>query len=342
MGSFLQTTEWLEFQKEAGHKVWNFDNGKIRANIIKLGLPLGKSILYIPHGPEINFAALSGERASLAHPDGREEISAIGGPASGWKGGIKNELAGFIKYLKDLARQEKAIFVKIEPLSDVVMELLHVKGMRRSSRQIQPYKSVVLDLEFTEEELLAKMHQKTRYNIKVAEKHGIITELTVRKPSDGRMTTSHDVDMFWKLLQKTTKRDRFSPHPKAYYKKLLEFLGEKGEIKTDLVMALNGQKPIAGAIILRCGDTAYYLHGASDYEFRSMMAPYKLHWGIIQYLKNNGIKHYDFWGIDAVRWPGVTRFKLGWGGNTKEYPGSFDLVISKLWYLAYTVARKVL
>ena len=84
MKSFLQTTEWLEFQREVGHKTWRFSDGKITANIIKLGLPLGKSFLYVPHGPEIEF----------------ENI----------KSGIKNEVSNFIKYLKDLAKEEKSIF----------------------------------------------------------------------------------------------------------------------------------------------------------------------------------------------------------------------------------------
>src|SRR3989338_9126658 len=306
MKSFLQTQEWLEFQKETGHKTWRFDDRKIIANIIKYNLPFGKSYLYIPHGPEINFDNI--------------------------KSGLKNELANFIKYLKDLARDEGAIFIKIEPLSDVVMELLHVKRMRRSNKQIQPYKTVVLDLTLPEEHLSGKMHTKTRYNIKVAEKHGIII-----KPSQ-------DVDSFWKLLQKTTKRDRFSSHPKVYYQKLLDYFNHN-EMKVDLVMAYlpagqagHNNKAIAGAILMTYGDTCYYLHGASDYEYRAMMAPYALHWDIIRYLKNNGIKYYDFWGIDAKKLPGVTRFKFGWGGDMKEYPGSFDIPVSRLWYLTYSLA----
>lgn len=322
MKSFLQTTEWLEFQKEAGHKVWRFDDGRIRANIIKLGLPLGKSFLYIPHGPEIDFAALSGERASLAPSNGREHFH-----------GIKNELTNFVRYLKDLAKEEKAMFVKIEPASDVVTELIYRRGIRRSSKQIQPYKTVVLDLDMPEGHLLGKMHTKARYNIKVAEKHGI------------KIRTRSDIDMFWKLMQKTTKRDRFSAHPKEYYEKLLEFFGnssaESGEVRIELFLAYVEDKPVAGAIVLKYGDTGYYLHGASDYENRAMMAPYALHWEIIKYLKNKGIKFYDFWGIDAKKWPGVTRFKLGWGGDLKEYPGSFDIPVSKVWYLAYSLARKI-
>lgn len=301
MKSFLQTNEWLEFQKEVGNKTRRFDNGKISANIIKLGLPLGKSMLYIPHGPDINFQDI--------------------------KGGLKNDLNKFIQHLKDLAREEGSIMVKIEPLSDVIMELLHVKGMRRSSKQIQPYKTVVLDLGLPEDHLLGKMHPKTRYNIKVAEKHGIVIKPSV------------DIDTFFKLLKKTSKRDQFSSHPKPYYEKLRKL---NGELKSDLFLAFKDDKPLAGAIILRHKEAGYYLHGASDHEYRNMMAPYALHWDIIKYLKDNGIKYYDFWGIDANKWPGVTRFKLGWGGDQKENPGSFDLVISRFWYLLYSIARKIL
>lgn len=315
MKSFLQTKEWLDFQKETGHKTWRFSDGKIRANIIKLDLPLGKSFLYIPHGPEVNF----------------DEI----------KGGLKNELANFIKYLKDLAREEKAIFVKIEPLSDMVIELLYRRGFKRSSKQIQPYKTVILDLNLSEEHLLGKMHPKTRYNINLSEKKGL------------QLEESDDINTFWKLLKKTAQKDQFSTHPKEYYEKMLEFFKE-GELRAKLFLVKYEGKYIGGAIIMFYGDTACYLHGAMDRELKSLMAPYFMHWEIIRRLKSTSYKlqvtSYDLWGIDPRKWPGVTRFKLGWlgspksdegGGGLKEYPGSFDLVISGFWYLLYLLARRI-
>lgn len=327
MKSFLQTTEWLEFQKEAGHQVWRFDDGKITANIIKHNLPFGKNYLYIPHGPEINF----------------DEI----------RGGLKNELANFIKYLKDLAREEKAIFVKIEPLSDVVTELLHIKGMRRSNKQIQPYKTVILDLNLPEAWLLGRMHQKTRYNINLSEKKGLNLE------------ESGDIETFWKLLKKTARKDQFSTHPREYYEKMLRFFREGREPKVKLFLVKYEGKAIGGAIIMLYGDTAYYLHGAMDREYKPLMAPYFMHWEIMRKFKDLKFQHYDFWGIDAKKWPGVTRFKLGWlglstlsgqgptpsdrrpkhgenGGGLVEYSGSFDIPISRLWYFIYNLARKII
>ena len=100
-------------------------------------------------------------------------------------------------------------------------------------------------------------------------------------------------------------------------------------------------KPIAGAILLTYGDTVYYLHGAMDRDYKSWMAPYLMHWEIIKWAKKQGYHYYDFWGIDTSRWPGVTRFKLGFGGQQVEYPGSFDMPISKFWYFAYNLAGRI-
>lgn len=300
--SFLQSKEWMEFQKSLGRQIFSFE-GNISAKVVKHEGGLGKNYLFLPHAPEIDFNAM--------------------------QGGSKNPARQFISQLRDLAKREQSIFIKAEPLSGAVVEVLMENGFKRSKKEVMPHKTVVIDLAKSEEELLTAMHHKTRYNIKVAEKHGIIVE------------DSKDIDVFWKLMQKTTKRDKFNPHPKEYYKKLLEFFGDGSSIKVELVLARHGNKPVAGALILLYGETAYYLHGASDHEYRSMMAPYLLHWENIKYLKEHGHKTYDLWGIDSAKWPGVTRFKLGWGGEQINYPGSFDLPIRRGWYLIYKTHRAI-
>lgn len=311
LNSFLQIEEWLRFQELMGHKTWRFNDGQITADIIKYDLPLGKSYLYIPHGPEIFF----------------EDI----------KGGLKNEVSNFLKYLKDLACQEKAIFVKMEPLSDVVMELIYRKGMRKSSKQIQPQRTVIIDLDLPEEHLLGRMHQKTRYNINLSEKKGL------------QLEESDNVEVFWKLLKQTSKKDQFSTHPKEYYEKMLSFFSRDGQLQAKLFLVKYGDQYIGGAIVMIYHNFSYYLHGAMDREYKSLMAPYFMHWEIIKWLKKlttndsrlTTIKYYDLWGIDSHKWPGVTRFKLGWGGDQKEYPGSFDIPISRFWYFTYNIARKI-
>jgi len=289
------------FQRSLGREVFEYDKEGISAKIIKHNLRFGRSYLYIPRGPGVDFNMMSG--------------------------GFKNPINNFVVFLKELARANKSIFIKSEPLADSVAQALVESGrFKKSKKEIQPSKTTIINLEADELDILSNMHNKTRYNIKVAEKNGVIVK------------ESQDTEAFLDMLHKTTKRDNFSGHPDGYYHKLLN----DNSLNTKLFIAFYENKPIAGAITLTYGDVGYYLHGASDYEHRALMAPYMLHWQIMQYFKRAGVKNYDMWGIDARRWPGVTRFKLGWGGRTVEYPGSFDLPIARLWYLAYKIARKII
>src|SRR3989344_6753731 len=124
MKSFLQSSEWLEFQKSIGRKAWRFDNGKIAANIIQHDLPFGMNYLYVPHGPEIHHDQITG--------------------------GLKNEIEQFFTNIKDIAREQKSIFIKFEPLQDSVVELIYGAGLKKSPKEVQPKRSVVIDLEKSE------------------------------------------------------------------------------------------------------------------------------------------------------------------------------------------------
>ncbi|MBI2057626.1 MAG: peptidoglycan bridge formation glycyltransferase FemA/FemB family protein [Candidatus Yanofskybacteria bacterium] len=302
MSSFLQSKDWLDFQRSLSRPVFEYDKEGIKAGVIKLPEPFKKSYLYVAHGPEMDFNSMAG--------------------------GLKNPISNFVVWLRELAKKEKSIFIKMEPVSDGVAQVFAEHKFKKSKKEIQPSKTVILDLFKSEDDLLDAMHHKTRYNIKVAEKNGIVV-----KESD-------DFESFWNLIKKTAKRDKFSSHTKDYYEKLLKFFNDGKEITSRLSLAYYKDKPVAGLILLTYKNTAYYLHGASDYDYRSYMAPHKLHWEVIKELKALGFELYDFWGIDANKWPGVTRFKLGWGGKVVEHPGSFDLSLSWFWFLAYKMARK--
>jgi lipid II:glycine glycyltransferase (peptidoglycan interpeptide bridge formation enzyme) len=286
---FLQTPEWLAFQKSLGRKVWRLDDGFIKANIIRHDVRLGPNWLYIPYGPELNL-----------------ELA---------KEGLRNEITHFAAFLRGLAKQQGSMFVKIEPTHDMVIELLYRNGVRlkKSPHAVQPMHTVVMDLTLTEDQLLDGLHHKHRYNINLAERKGVTVD------------ESDDVEAFTKMLEGTSAKGDFRAHPKLYYKKLMNFFAS-GPTRTRLFFAYHGGAPIAGVLMLEQGKTVYYLHGASDNEQRALMAPHLLHWTLMKRYKAQGFKWYDFWGVDARRWPGVTRFKFGFGGKLVEYPGSFDLV----------------
>ena len=138
------------------------------------------------------------------------------------------------------------------------------------------------------------------------------------------------------MLQDTAKRGRFKIHPEEHYEKMLKISG------MELFVAEYQNKIIAANIVLFYGKRAIYLHGASDYEYRNLMAPYLLQWHQILEAKKQGRNEYDFWGIDEKKWPGVTRFKKGFSGKEIFYPGAYDLVFQPLWYRIYKIARRIL
>ncbi len=237
-----------------------------------------------------------------------------------------DDFDGFIEKIKTIAKRENAIFFKAEFENKIDENLLDKYNFKKSNN-IQPLQTIILDLAKTEEELLNQMHPKTRYNINLAQKKGI-------KIKTGK--TDDDFDRFWKLMQDTSQRDNFKSYSRAYYEEMLEISG------VELFLAEYQNEAIVANIVVFYEDQAIYLHGASSYEHRNLMAAPLLQWHQIQEAKRIGCKTYDFWGINEQKWPGVTRFKRGFGGQEITYPGAYDLVFRPMWYKLYKLAKRIL
>lgn len=296
---YLQSWAWGDILKSEGEEIirtgWRAEasqESSVAATLVKKSLGAGYSYWYAPRGPIFN--AKSG-------PD-------------------RNDLArDFFAAIKDL--DPKVLFLRIEPSDE--LELADI----RPSLALQPKQTLVLDLDGSEEELMADMHPKTRYNIRLAEKKGVVIK-------EGNMA---DWPEFWRLMNLTGERDGFRLHSATHYKKLLE--ADPGFIK--LFFAVHEGRHIATGLFCFWGGRATYLHGASDNEARNLMAPYLLQWSVIRQAKRTGVSTYDFYGIDEKKWPGVTRFKLGFGGRKVEYPGTYDVVFRPAAYYIYNLLRKI-
>jgi len=175
--------------------------------------------------------------------------------------------------------------------------------------------------------LIKGMHPKTRYNIRLAQKKSLVF----------RQGGIDDLEVWWKLLSGTSDRDGFAIHSKEHYKKILE-LG-KGWI--DLFLVEFSGQAIAAGLFNKTGVKASYIHGASNHLYRHLMAPYLLHWEVMRHYREQGAKVYDWFGVDEKKWPGVTRFKQGFGGQLFSYPGTLDLPISSFYYRMYRVLRQL-
>ncbi len=245
----------------------------------------------------------------------------------GWnlyRGPILNEVRILNEIINDL-KKSKGIFLHLEPNTEFRISDF---GFRISQNR-QPGHTLIVNLQKAENELLAEMHEKTRYNIRLAERHGI----TVRQNAP--------VEDFLCLMKETTARDRFSPHPESYYRDMLQSLPD-----TKLFVAYDGGEPLAAAIANFFGNTATYLHGASSNAKRNLMAPYLLHWEIIKIAKARGCLSYDFWGIAPPGatnhpWAGITRFKTGFGGETVAMPAALELPLRPISYNIYKLVRRL-
>jgi len=331
-GGFLQSWGWSQFQEAAGRAVFRF---RIDAPAAEAGaeehedtlaqfllvvheLPFGAKYAYIPRGPVIRRAAGFGD------------------------------LDAFVAALRSTLDRLGCTFARVEPPylqhGDAVSRAdLEDRGFRYV-RSVQPADTLIVDLDRSGEELLAAMHQKTRYNIRLAEKRGV----TVREAAYGNAHELRgDIDRFWRLLGETAVRDRFHTHAREYYEKMLDVLSPKkaGGLRVRLTFACLGDEPIAACITAEYGDTVTYLHGASAAAHRAVMAPQLLHWKMLTGAKQRGFSKYDFWGIapdddPEHPWAGITRFKKGFGGRRESYLGAWELSIDPIWYTLYRFAKR--
>ncbi len=292
--SLWQNPVWAVFQRSAGLQVFTAEVNGAQAVLVKRPLPFGLSWLEIPRGP------LFMNQKSL------EEI---------------------MKKIEEIAKKEKAVFVRMSPYQE-----LSAKGyeLRITPFDHHPETSLIIDLEKSEEDILAQMKPKGRYNIKVAQKHDVRVE-----PSD-------DVDIFHHLLKKTGGRDGFGIHTVDYYRNMLQALGQH----TELLLAHYEDRVIAGGIFVYLDEWGIYYYGASDHNYRSMMAPYLIQWEAMKKAKNQGCKYFDFLGISPENsvdhpWAGVTEFKKKFGGKVVNYPTAKDLVLKPIWYIIYQMRKRM-
>ncbi len=380
-GDFLQSREWRKFQEAVGRRTFYITSPQpspykgegdleFSASIIEHKLPVVGKYFYIPRGPIFCHSELDSES-------------------------IRSRIKSGMTLLLDIATKENAGWIRIEPNDKKILEIIkNIVGAGLASAQkgqtqglslrsykiakaphdMQPREILILDIIKSEEELLAEMKAKTRYNIKVAQKHGVLVKVISnitchpersegsRINVDGANSTgfladaqNDRVDRFFnefiRLVKITAERDKIAPHPESYYRKMFETIPPEN-IK--LYAAEYDNKIIAANIVIFYGNTATYLHGASDYNYRDAMAPYLLQWQAIKDAKEAGLIKYDLGGISTNyesstniqitnNWRGITRFKLGFAPNTKpvEFPGSYDIVINSFKYNIYRILQKI-
>jgi peptidoglycan pentaglycine glycine transferase (the first glycine) len=279
-------------------------------------------VMYVPKGPALDYA----------------------------DAGMRQEV---LAALRAHARAQGALFIKIDP--DVVIGLgvpgepdaqtdplgqevvadLSALGYRFSPEQIQFRNTVQIDLTQSEENILAGMSQKTRYNVRLADRK----EVTVRP---GMLD---DLDALYRLYTLTAARDEFIIRPLDYYRKAWGDFMQAG-LAQPLIAEYQGE-PLAHVVIFHFGRRAWYFYGASSDEERSRMPNHALQWEAIRWARSQGCTVYDFWGApddfhdENDPLAGVFRFKSGFGGRVVRHIGAWDAPTHPL-YRAYTMLMPII
>ena len=251
--------------------------------------------------------------------------------------------------LQSFAKKQGAIFLKIEPDvllgtgvpesedsredngGQIVMSELKRRGWRFSSDQIQFKNTVLIDLSASQDEMLARMKQKTRYNIRLAEKKGVTV----------RIGTQADLPMLYKMYAETSVRDDFVIRNEEYYQTVWQTFMQSSEPNTEPLIAEVKGEAVAAIFVFYFSGRAYYVYGMSREAHREKMPNYLLQWEAMKRAKSRGCLIYDLWGApdefneSDPMW-GVFRFKEGLGGEVIRTLGAWDYAPNLFWYKMYS------
>ncbi|MFA6523823.1 MAG: peptidoglycan bridge formation glycyltransferase FemA/FemB family protein [Candidatus Peribacteraceae bacterium] len=316
-GSLWQSIEWKGYQEAFGRQT--------RVYGAMEGSQILASALVIIDRTAGGFCTWDIPRGPLA----------LGMENEKWKMG--NEWKPFLDRIILSAQREKCLSLFLSPPAPFSIFNFQF-SIRPSGRHEQPEATRILDLTQPEEALLAQMHQKGRYNIKVAEKHGV------------RVEESKDIDAFYALLKETGGRDAFGIKPKTHYEAflkelpgsflLLAYAAQNDSVRpspgTGVGMGANSpgyKEALAGLLGIIWNGTGVYYYGASSYAHRALMAPYLLQWEAMKRCKALGCVSYDLLGISppgapqSHPWTGVSAFKEKFGGTVVTYPPEQQIVL---------------
>lgn len=318
-GCFLQSNEWLEFQKAFGKRTFLLEHEDFLVGLIEHELPIVGRYFYCPRGPLIGIQN---------HPS-------VAG---------KSKIQTVVREMIDLAKSENAGWIRIEPRTEgLLQEIRNATDSKivKAPYDVQPKEIFILDIAKAEDQLLSEMKPKTRYNINLAKKRGVSISV-----SDQNSLESYSRE-FLKLTAEMARRQGIVAHPAGYYLKMLEIVPPEN---LKLYIAEYEGRIIAANLVLFFGETATYLHGASGQDNRNVMAPFLLQWQTIIDAKKKGCKYYDFGGVQSQDvahkkhsdLSGVSNFKLGFSPKTSPvvFPGTYDIIVNSRKYAMYKGLQK--
>ncbi len=242
--------------------------------------------------------------------------------------------------LKKIGQENNCAFIKLEP--NVVLRAKPEGSPTNNEFHLSPKPlfskyNFLLDLTKSEGELLKNMHPKTRYNIRVAQKHRVKVE---------ERTDNKALDIYLKLYFETTRRQGFAGHNENYHRTVWQTLKDTNMAR--LLIATYKGEPLTAWMLFIFKDTLYYTYGGSSIKHKEVMSNNLVCWETIKLGKKLGLKKFDMWGALGSNpnpkdpWIGFHNFKKGYGGTLVEYIGTYDYVLNWPIYWLFTIVDRLL
>jgi lipid II:glycine glycyltransferase (peptidoglycan interpeptide bridge formation enzyme) len=230
--------------------------------------------------------------------------------------------------LRKLAAGKKATFIRIEPTDGVTMEQLRAAGFRKVT-EVNPEHTWTLDLTKPEAEILAGMKQNNRNLYHNYAKKGV----TIKQTTDPKK-----ISYLTQLMRDVAKNNHIATHDESYLKKQME----QGIAK--LYYTEYGGAVIVASLIYDYAGTRYYAYAAADYEHRKLSIGTAIVAQMIVDAKRAGLKQFDFYGVTTSQdpkhpWQGLTKFKMSFGGQRRDYLGTWDLPLNRFQYGVFRQMR---
>ncbi len=246
--------------------------------------------------------------------------------------------------IKEIAKRRNSIVFRLEllvdkaePLNERWLAGLYYAGFIASFEDVQPADRQIVALG-DDDTMLAGMKQKGRYNLKIAEQNNVLVREATAK------TLETDVSTFYSLIKTTATREKFATRAEGYFQELAAALYRHNCGRVFVTTHQN--QPLAACIITNYDGLASYLYGGSSREHREVMAPYAMHWAVMQWAHSMEATHYDLLAIRPEgekkhKYDGLTQFKSQFGGEAIHLMGCFDLVLQPTWYSAFKLIEKI-
>lgn len=297
---FLQSKPWQRFQQEQGKTTFRQAGDGWEFMAILETTKVG-SYLYLPYGPTI---------------------------------ANKNAFKSALEALQGLAKDQRAVFIRIEPTCCISADSLRNLGFKKK-REINPEHTWIFDLTRPTNDIFSSFSSTNRNRYNNYKKYGLNIDHTNDYKKINHLTS---------LLASVSDDNKFNTHSDVYFKSQVKCLFKDDSAL--LYYVEKDDKVIASALCYDDEDTRYYAHAAADYAFRKYSPSAIL---IIQAMldaKSNNQKEFDFYGITKSTdkshpWQGFTKFKKSFDGFERDYLGTWDLPLDKHRYRLFNTLREI-